>query len=399
MKLKSIEKLNFKNKKVLLRVNFDVPLKNGSVADASRILAHLPTINFLLKQKAQIILISHLGDPSKVNSMKLKIQRYGLRPVFNYCKKIIPSLEFIESLEWPTIKREIQNKKIVLLENLRFYPGEKDNDKNFAKFLASLADIYINDAFPVCHRNHASVAAVTKYLPSYAGLLLEKEIKNLSEALVNPQHPFIVLMGGAKISTKVPVLESLAKKADKILVGGALANDLLKNVGYNVGESLVEKGITKIPSAVEKKLILPTDVTINSKLKTQNSKIKFKTENLKITQLNQLKNNNFRILDIGKETIKLFAAYLKGAKMIVWNGPMGLFEEKPFDQGTAQLFQEILKNKRTKIIIGGGETIAALKIKNKKEKLKNNIFISTGGGAMLEFLSGNILPGIKPLLK
>ena len=393
MKIKTIKNLNLKNKKVLLRVDFDVPVKNGRVVDDTRILAHLPTINFLLKQGARVILVSHLGQPSKVNSMRLKIQRYGLKPVFSYCKKIIKNLEFIESLEWETIKKETKNKKIVLLENLRFYPGEKMNDKNFAKFLASLADIYVDDAFAVCHRAHASVSAITKCLPSYAGLLLEKEIKNLSEALVKPKRPFIVLIGGAKISTKMLVLKTLAKKADKILIGGALANDILKSMGYKVGESLVEKDSqVKMAPLLIKKIVLPIDLKIKSK----------QTKNVKTQELNNLKNKDFKILDIGPATIELFAKYLRGAKMIVWNGPVGLFEEKPFEQGTVKLFKEILKNKKAKIIIGGGDTIACLRQANLKSQisnLKNNVFVSTGGGAMLEFLSGKILPGIKPLLE
>lgn len=427
MNIKNIKKLNFKNKKVLLRVNFDVPIKNGRVGDDSRILAHLPTINFLLKQGAQVIIISHLGRPSEVNSMRLKIQRYGLKPVFNYLKKTIKNLNFIESLEWPVIKKEIANKKIVLLENLRFYPGEKDNDKNFAKFLASLADIYpvrssskdhryikskgeaafaaqadsrnkdssktsngvyVNDAFAVSHRNHASVSAITQYLPSYAGLLLEKEVTNLSEIIVKSKHPFVVLMGGAKISTKMPVLKTLAKQADQILVGGALANDLLKMNGYNIAQSFSEKHSVKINKKIIEKIVLPVDVVIK-----QGDKIK----NIKIDILNKYK--DFKILDIGKQTIQLFANYLENARIIVWNGPMGLFEKKPFDQGTKKILKEILKNKKAKIIIGGGDTIMALNIKSKSTNLKSNVFVSTGGGAMLEFLSGKVLPGIRPLMK
>lgn len=388
--LKVIRNINCKNKTVLLRVNFDVSIKNGRVVDPSRILAHLPTINFLLKQGARVILISHLGQPSAVNSMRLKIERYGLKPVFNYLKKRIKNLEFIGSLEWPVIKEEVKNKKIVLLENLRFYPGERDNNINFAKFLASLADLYVNDAFPVCHRNHASVSAITKYLPSYAGLGSEQEINNLSLVINHPKQPLVVLMGGAKISSKLPVLKKMAQKADHILVGGALANDLLKTNGYNIGQSFSEKHTIKINSELRKKIILPVDLSIESK-----SKIK----NFKIEQLIQLKNKDFKILDIGPATIKLFAQYLKSAKIIVWNGPMGLFEKKPFDQGTKKILKETLKNKKAKIIIGGGETITALNLKSKNTNLKSNVFVSTGGGAMLEFLSGKTLPGIKSLMK
>lgn len=379
MKLKNIEKLNLKSKTVLLRVDFDVSIKNGGVVDGARIISHLPTINFLLKQKAKVILISHLGRPQGMID-----EKYSLKPVFYYLKKKIKNLEFFNNNFDNALKEKIKDKPIVLLENLRFNPGEEKNDKKFAKFLASLANLYINDAFAVSHRKHASVSAVTQYLPSYAGLLLEKEIKNLTEVIIKPYHPFIVLMGGAKISTKMPVLKTLARKADQILVGGALANDLFKAEGYNIGQSFSESHDVEINKTIKRKIVLPKDVVIKTEDKIQN---------IKVDSLSRYK--DFKILDIGKQTIQLFAKYLENAKIIIWNGPMGLFEEKPFDQGTRGVVKIIARNKKAKIIIGGGDTITCFKQKS----LKPNVFISTGGGAMLEFLSGKMLPGIKPLLK
>jgi phosphoglycerate kinase len=404
MRLKRIKGLNLKNKKILLRVNFDVPIKNGKILDDSRILAHLPTIFYLIKKKAKLILISHLDNPLKIKSKRLRILKYSLKKVAEYLNKLkIPisksqflKLKFIDDCLGEKVKKEIDKLKageIILLENLRFYPEEEKNDKKFAKSLASLADLYINDAFPVCHRAHASVSAMTKYLPSYAGFLLEKEVENLSKVLKKPKHPFITVIGGAKISTKLPVIKNLLKIADKILIGGGLANTFFVSQKINISQSIYEKEMVDEAKKLleSKKIILPTDVKI--KLKTQNSK--FKTLNLKIDKLNKLK--KFKILDIGKETIKLFSKYISSAKIIIFNGPMGYFEEKPFDLGTKKIVEAILKNKKAKIIIGGGETIAV--VKNFKIKDGKKVFISTGGGAMLEFLSGKILPGIKPLLK
>jgi len=410
MRLKSIRGLNLKNKKILLRVNFDVPIKNGKILDDSRILAHLPTIFYLIKKKAKIILISHLDSPLKIKNKRLRIKNYSLKKVAEYLNESpIPNpnaqilkLKFIDDCLGEKVKKEIDKLKageIILLENLRFYPEEEKNDKKFAKSLASLADLYINDAFPVCHRAHASVSAMTKYLPSYAGFLLEKEIKNLSEILERPKHPLIILMGGAKISTKLPVIKNLLKIADQILIGGGLANTFFKAMKLDIGQSIYEKEMIDQAKIISKnkKIVLPVDVKI--KLKTQNSK--FKIQNFKIDKLNKLK--NFKILDIGKETIGLFSKYLSSAKMIIFNGPMGYFEEKPFDLGTKKIVEAILKNKRAKIIIGGGETLAALRQARINADLMrtdaDRVFISSGGGAMLEFLSGKNLPGIKPFLK
>jgi len=438
MKLKTFKKLNLRNKKVLVRVNLDVPIKNGRILDDSRIRAHLPTISYLVKKKTKIILISHLNDPFKNKKLNVKDQKYilkikkqySLRIVAEYLNKLNRELKikFINDCLGEKVEKEIKKLKpgeLILLENLRFYLGEQKNNRNFAKKLASLADVYINDAFAVCHRNHASVAAITDYLPSYAGLLLEIEVNNLSQVLGGPKHPFVLLVGGAKIFTKLPAIKSLVKEVDKILVGGALANNFFKAQKLNIGQSVYEKEMLGQVKRLlkNKKIILPVDVKVKSKIKnknlpsaepcfrqgrklySENKKQKTQIKNVKTEELKKIK--NFKILDIGSETIKLFSKYLKSAKMIVWNGPMGYFEEKSFQLGTGKIAEEIFKNKKVRVFIGGGDTLAALQqsrinadtTRGLTRSKSAHVFISTGGGAMLDFLSGKTLPGIKPLLK
>ena len=394
MKLKTIKEIkNLKGKKVLVRVDFNCPIKNGRVINDARIQASMETVKYLIQKKAIVILISHLGDTKGKKNLK-----YSLRPVYKNLKLKIKNLRFIDDCVGEKVRKAIKTMKpgeIILLENLRFYSGEEKNDLKFAKQLSELADLYINDAFSVCHRAHASVSAITRYLPAYAGFRLSKEVENLSQILAKPIHPFIVLMGGIKISTKIKTIKNLAKKADKILIGGALANTFLKIKGVNIGSSFYEPTMLNVAKKLlkNKKIILPLDTKIKGN------------------------GNNFKILDIGLKTVELFQKYLKTAKTIIWNGPMGFFEKKSFDQGTKEIVKIILNNRKAKIIIGGGETIAALRQSqtntDKNTDLHGNrqrksvlsqygsahVFVSTGGGAMLEFLEGKILPGIKPLIK
>lgn len=405
MNLRSFRNLNLKNKKVLVRVDFNSPLKNKRILDDSRIKAHLPTILSLIKKRAKIILISHLDNPQKIKSCRLRIKKYSLRPVAKYFnnlrianKKNKLRIKFVDDCLGEKVRRAIQKLKageIILLENLRFYSTEEKNDKNFAKKLSSLVDFYINDAFSVSHRPHASVSAITKYLPSYAGLLLEKEIKNLSKVLEKEKHPLIMIMGGAKVATKLQMIENLINQADKILIGGVLANTFFKAQGLKISDSLYEPiMVNKARKLLKnKKIVLPVDIKV--KLKTKNKKLKMTTKNLKIEELNRFK--KFMILDVGLETTELFAKFIKDAKMIVWNGPLGFIEEKLFEQGTGKIIEEIFRNKKTKIVIGGGDTLAALRQVQIRTEQRRNIFLSMGGGAMLEFLSGKKLPGLEPL--
>ncbi len=406
MKIKSIKQCkNLKNKTVLVRCDFDVPLnrgktriatrKNAEIVDDSRLKALAPTIKFLLKNKVkQIILIGHLGRPQgKV------VKELSLLPVKNCLEKILKIQIYFIDCGIPSFLKDQKvtrdDSKIILLENLRFYPEEEKNDKKFAKKLVNLADIYINECFATSHRAHASINSIQNYLPSFAGLNLEKEIKNLSQVLNSPRkalqrgkpkNPLILIIGGSKIETKLPVINNFINKADYILIGGAVANNFLKAQGFEVGKSLIDKKYLseakKILKKSNNKLLLPLDIV------TKNNSVKL---------LNEIKPTD-RILDIGPKTILLFNDIINSAKTIVWNGPMGFFENKKFANGTNAVTKNIFKNKKAKIIIGGGETISV--ISNQQLIIKNkNIFISTGGGAMLEFLANKKLPGLKKLIE
>jgi len=384
MKLKTLKTIkNLNNKRVLVRVGFDCPIKNGRVVDDSRIQQALLTIEYLAKHNAKVILITHLGRPNGK-----KVKKYSLEPLAKYLKKEIKDFKFIKAPIGPKLKKQIEQIKpgeVVLFENIRFYDQEEKNCLRFAKKLANLADIYVNEAFSNSHRLHSSINAITKYLPSYAGFSLEKEIKVLSQFLLKPKHPLIVIIGGKKITTKIKTIKNLLKSADQVLIGGAVASNFFKAAGHKIGKSFFEPKMIKTVQGLlkNKKVVLPFDVKI---------KIKKENLNLNIGDLKDLP-NDFEILDIGLETTKMFEKYIKSAKMIIWNGPMGYFEDKAFSQGTRSITKAVLKNKG-QVVIGGGDTLIVLKNK----KTRKNIFSCTGGGAMLEFLSGKKLPGIKSLI-
>jgi phosphoglycerate kinase len=341
---------NLKGKTVLLRVDFNVPIKNGRVMDDFRIKKSLPTIKFLLQKGAKIILITHLGEDGMAS----------LKPVINHFFKI----------------SKIAKDKITFFDNIRKFSGEKKNNVAFAKRLASMGDIYVNDAFSVSHREHASIVTLPKYLPSFAGFQLEEEVKNLSHAFNKIKRPFLFILGGAKFSTKLPLIKKYLKLADYVFIGGALASDLMKAKGYEVGKSLVDEKNYNIAGILNNpKLILPTDFVIKNKA----------------------------IVDIGKESVEDLASLIKKSKLILWNGPLGKYED-----GGAKATKEILKlvlKSKSQVIIGGGDIVSILsKLKPKNYppagragKPKANLFISTGGGATLEFLSDGTLPGIKAL--
>jgi phosphoglycerate kinase len=382
---------NIKNKKVLVRFDFNAPIGKDGVVDNKedwRIKAAFPTIEHLLEQGAKIILISHLGRPEANKELRIKNQEYSLRPVARRLKELLNrKIKFIDDCIGDKVKNEVekmQKREIILLENLRFYKEEKNNDKEFAKELASLADIYINDAFSVSHRAHASVSAITKFLPSYAGLLLEKEIKILSDAIHNPKKPATIIIGGAKAETKLPVIKFLIDKFDHILTGGVVANVILKAKGIDTGKSLlgnIDINEAKKIDLENKKLYMPFDVIVcNSKIKRA-----------ELSSVGKIGDD--KILDIGPDTEELFSKIIADSKMIIWNGPMGKFENEKFSSGTKRIAEAIGKSKGYSIV-GGGDTIMAL---DKFGYLGAADYICTGGGAMLEFLSGNNLPGIKAL--
>lgn len=353
MRLKSVKNANVKGKKVLLRVDFNVPIKNGKVMDDFRIKRTLPTIEFLRRKGAKIILLSHLTDG----------RAKSLRPVAKYLK-----INFISSVLGKNVEQKIskmKNGEVLLLENIRSDKREEKNNRKFAKKLADLGDIYVNDAFSASHRNHASVTGVPKYLPSYIGFLFEEEFKNLKDAF-KPRHPFLFILGGIKFSTKLGLLEKFSAIADKIFIGGALANNFFWAKKINIGGSLLDKNIDIKKFLRNPKIILPIDV----------------------------KKKNSVILDIGPLAIKELSLLIKESKFILWNGPLGSFEEKGFGKGT-ETAARLISQLGARSIIGGGDTIAA--VKKAGIPLKRFSFVSTAGGAMLEFLAKGTLPGIEAL--
>lgn len=354
--MRSVKQIkNLKGKTILLRVDFNVPIKNGKVVDDFRIRASLPTISFLIKRGAKVVLITHLGKDGT--------------------KSLAPVIKSFFAIS------KISKNKITFFENIRKFPGEMKNNQDFAKKLATMGDIYVNDAFSVCHREHASVVSLPKYLPCYAGFQLEEEIKNLSHALSKPKHPFLFILGGAKFGTKTPLIQKYLKLANHVFVGGALANDFLKYMGYEIGKSLVSEknfGISKLIK--NKKLLLPVDVIVKSGSRLINKKI------------NTVEKDEI-ILDVGNDTIKMLAPLIKKAKLVLWNGPLGKYE----DVHVGKVDEKILKlvaSSPAESIIGGGDTVAQV---SKMKMLNKFSFLSTGGGATLDFLAHGTLPGIKAL--
>lgn len=383
---------NLSGEKVFLRVDFNVPFEKNKIKDDYKITAALPTIRFLLRYKCKIILASHLGDPGGKKEKNL-----SLKPVVNYLGKILGrKIEFVANYPGASAEKTIAKMKeggIVMLENLRFHKGEEADDKNFARSLSELADIYINNAFAVCHRAHASVSAIKRYLPAYAGLLLEEEVNNLNKVL-HPAKPLVVIIGGAKIATKTPLVKNFIKKARHILIGGAIANDFLKSLGFGVGKSLVSKDKELLKAikqlyqrAGNKKIILPLDVLVSAKPGGQPE----------LRGVSRVGKNEI-ILDIGPKTVSFYAHFIKQANTLVWSGPMGMFEKESFKHGTLMIARLIASRSTGRAFgaVGGGETIEALK----QTKMFHHVdWVSTGGGAMLDYLSGRKLPGLKNIVK
>ena len=382
--MKSIKSLkNLKNKRVLVRVDYNVSLKNGKIVDPARILASVPTIEYLLKVGAQVILLAHLGRPNGQIVPELSLQ-----PIAKYLAKILGrSVKFVDSMTKD--ERLVVKDKLVMLENIRFYAGEEKNDKIFTKQLASLADIFVLDGFGVAHRSSASVTGLTKYLPSYAGLLLEKEVQTLGKIMSKPKAPFLLFVGGAKMETKVPVLKKLSTKTDLIFLGGGVANTFWAAQGFGVGKSLVDAKYGTLLKQLSKKydVIYPLDVIVGNLAGT-----KFRTVEVGNTP-HQICAVDEGIYDVGPKTIKALEFYFKSAQTILWNGAMGMMEQKSYAGGSLALARAIVKNSSAKCltVAGGGETLAAINQAKVSQKFR---FISTGGGAMLEFLSGKKLAGI-----
>ena len=378
-------KLNFKNKKVLLRVDYNVKIKNNIIVDDFRIKKSLKTINFLKNKAKVVILVSHLGNPQGID------EQFSLRIVAKYLSKILKrKIYFITDFEnCEKIINSLPSGSIALLENLRFYKGEKENSKNFAKKLASLGDIYINDAFSVSHRRNASVCKITEFLPSYGGLLLKEELQNLEKIRNNFNPPFVVVLGGAKLKDKLPLIKNFLKTSDYILVGGGIANTFLKSQNIEIGKSLVEDELLETSKKLlkNKKIILPIDFIISSDYRHIKIFNPFKD---KISK-------SEAILDIGPKTVLKFSNLISKAQTIFFNGPLGYFENKKFATGSLKITQAILKNKQALKVIGGGETIALLNGTISNFEKIPNLFVSTGGGAMLEYLANKKLPALEAL--
>ena len=391
MDKKTVRDLDVAGKKVLVRVDFNVPLNDkGEITDDTRITASLPTIQYLLEQKAAVILMAHLGRPKGQVKPEL-----SLAPVAKHLGKLLgKKILFAPDCVGEAAQAAASKLKpghILLLENLRFHKEEEKNDMDFAEKLASLADLYVNDGFGVSHRAHASVEGVTHFLPAAAGFLLEKEIQYVGQAVTNPLHPFVAIIGGAKVSDKIGVISNLLDKVDTLLIGGGMANTFLAAQGYKMGKSLVEEDkldLAKELLAKAKKnkvnMLLPTDLVMAAAFAPDAEHVTEKVKNL---------NQAYMALDIGAETSKAYAEALADAKMIVWNGPMGVFEMDAFCKGTEAVAKAVAKSRATSIV-GGVDSVAAI------EKLglaKRITHISTGGGASLEYLEGKVLPGVAAL--
>jgi phosphoglycerate kinase len=384
---KMVTDLQVKGKKVLVRVDFNVPIKDGRVGDDTRIQAALPTIQYLLDQGAAVILCSHLGRPKGEFNPEM-----SLKPVADYLGTLLDvPVKFAEDCigeKAETAAAELVPGQVLVLENTRFHAGEKKNDPEMAKQLASLADLFVNDAFGTAHRAHASNVGVAAYLPAAAGFLLEKEIKYLGNTIADPDRPFVAILGGAKVSDKIGVIENLLEKADRILIGGGMANTFFKAQGYLMADSLVEEEVLDTAKELlEKagdKLVLPVDVVIADAFAAD-----AESKTMDVGDVP----DGWRILDIGPKTVKKFKAIIAQAGTVVWNGPMGVFEFDKFAKGTFEVARVIAESHITSII-GGGDSASAIKKSGLQDKITH---ISTGGGASLEMLEGKELPGLAAL--
>ena len=395
----SIKDLTLSGQRAFIRVDFNVPVKDGKVDDDSRIRASLPTINYATEQGARVILASHLGRPKGE-----RVDKYSLRPVAEHLAELLGRpIAFADDCVGPEVEAKVAALKdgdVLLLENLRFHAEEEKNDDGFAKQLASLCDVYVNDAFGTAHRAHASTAGITQQVSkAAAGLLMQKELEYLGRALNDPEHPFVAILGGAKVSDKIPVINALIDRGvDKILIGGAMAYTFLKAEGFTVGKSLVEDSMLQTALEIKKRadekgieFLLPTDhQVVDSYEPIKGQQILAKTIPIEFTNLGHAG------MDIGVETVTHFSAALQDARMIIWNGPMGVFEEPPFDQGTIGIARSVAEaaDAGATVIVGGGDSVSAVTRAGVADRITH---ISTGGGATLEFLAGDELPGVEAL--
>ncbi len=388
MNKKTVKDIDLKGKRVLMRVDFNVPMQDGKVTDDKRIRASLPTIQYVLDQGAALILMSHLGRPKSASESE-----FSLRPAAEVLSSLLEipvkmAPDFVGT-EVETMVKDLQPGEVLMLENTRFHPGEEKNDLELAKQMSVLGEVYVNDAFGSAHRAHASTEAVARFLPAVSGFLMEQELEYLGRAVANPEHPYIAILGGAKISDKIDVVESLLSKADKLIIGGGMANTFLAAQGLNMQDSLVEtSSLDTAKSILEKagdKLVLPVDAVIADKFEDD--------ANMQIVDVDKIP-AGWRMMDVGPKTLELYKRALDGAKLIVWNGPVGVFEMPKFAEGTFALAKMLAESGAT-TVIGGGDSASAVK---KAGVAKQMTHVSTGGGASLEFLEGKELPGVAALM-
>ncbi|MCK9245331.1 MAG: phosphoglycerate kinase [Anaerolineaceae bacterium] len=384
---KMVTDLDVEGKKVIVRVDFNVPIKEGKITDDTRIRAALPTIEYLLDHGAAVILMSHLGRPKTKDDLQ-----FSLRPVAEHLGTLISApVKFAEDCRGEVARQaaaSLMPGEVLVLENTRFHKEETKNDPEMSKELASLADLFVNDAFGSAHRAHASTVGIAEYIPAAAGFLMEKEIKYLGNAIADPVRPFVAILGGAKISDKIGVIENLLKTADKILIGGGMANTFLKAQGYEMADSLVETDVLEtasdLLSRANGKILLPVDMVLGDAFDAE--------AELKTLPLGDVP-AGWRLLDVGPETVKLFSGVIKDAGTVVWNGPMGVFEFPRFAQGTFEVARAVADSDAVSII-GGGDSVSAINQSGLSDQITH---ISTGGGASLEMLEGLELPGLAVL--
>ena len=388
MDKKTVRDIDLKGKRVLMRVDFNVPMADGKVTDDKRIKAALPTIKYVLEQGASLLLMSHLGRPKGGfdPGFSLKAAAEVLAGLLGIPVKMAPDCV---GPEVEAMAKAIKPGDVIMLENTRFHPEEEKNDIGLAKQMAALGDVYVNDAFGSAHRAHSSTEAVAHFLPAVSGFLMEQELEYLGRAIANPEHPYIAILGGAKISDKILVVETLLSKCDRLIIGGGMANTFLAAKGLNMQDSLVEAGSIETAKAILAKsgqaIVLPVDAVIADKFEAD-----AKSQVVDVDKIPA----GWRMLDVGPKTLALYKETLKGAKLIVWNGPVGVFEMPRFAEGTFALAR-MLAESGAITVIGGGDSASAVK---KAGVAKQMTHVSTGGGASLEFLEGKELPGVAALM-
>ncbi len=388
MNKKTVKDIDLKNKRVLMRVDFNVPMADGKVTDDKRIKAALPTIKYVLEQGASLLLMSHLGRPKGGPDPEFSL-RAASEALSALLEKPVQMAPDCVGADVEAMAKGLKSGDVLMLENTRFHKGEEKNDLDLAKQMAALGDVYVNDAFGSAHRAHSSTEGIARFLPAVSGFLMEQELEYLGRAVANPEHPYIAILGGAKISDKILVVETLASKCDKLIIGGGMANTFLAAKGLNMQDSLVEaESLETAKSLLGKlgeKLVLPVDAVIADKFDAE--------ANTQVVDVDKIP-AGWRMLDVGPKTISLYQATLNGSKLIVWNGPVGVFEMPKFAEGTFALARMLAESKAT-TVIGGGDSASAVK---KAGVAKQMTHVSTGGGASLEFLEGKELPGVAALL-